>query len=254
MAGVTKRIDQGRGHWYKLDGRKVDGVTSVISNGVPKPALPPWAAREVATFAADNLELLGHLERDARIDLLKGSPYRDRDKAARRGTEVHGLAERIINGEEVDAPEELIGHVDSYMQFLEDFDVQPILVERTVGHRAHQWMGTLDLVADLNDGLRWILDVKTTRSGIYGETALQISAYRNAEFYLDDNGKEQPMLKVQRAGAIWVRADGYDLVPVDASPAIYRTFRFAQQIARFQTDTSKTVIGDVIQPPKDLAS
>src|SRR5690348_144937 len=106
---VTKRIDTARGHWYKLDGDKVDGVTTVIGNGVPKPALMPWAAREVATFAADNLELLGQLERDARIDLLKGAHYRDRDKAARRGTEVHRLAERLIKDEEIDVPEELVG-------------------------------------------------------------------------------------------------------------------------------------------------
>src|SRR5690606_35587926 len=96
--GVTKRIDTARSHWYKLDGEKVDGVTTVISNGIPKPALTNWAAKQAATFAADNLDTLTALDREARIDLVKGSPWRDRDAAARRGTEVHGLAERIVNG------------------------------------------------------------------------------------------------------------------------------------------------------------
>jgi len=252
---VTKRIDGARGgHWYKLDGEKVDGVTTVIGNGIPKPALMYWASREIATYAADSLDLLAQMDRDARIDLLKGAPYRDRDRAARRGTEVHRLAQLIVNGEEVEVAEELTGHVDSYLSFLDDWRIAPRLVEVVVGNRTHGWMGTLDIVADFSDGLCRLADIKTTRSGIFGETALQLAAYRNAEFYLDDDGNEQPMPKVDACAAIWVRADGYDLVPVDASPAIYKVFRHAQQIAQWQQVTSKTAIGDVIQPSKGEAA
>ena len=50
------------------------------------------------------------------------------------------------------------------------------------------------------------------------------------------------------------KADGYDLVPVDASPATYKVFRHAQQIAQWQQVTSKTAIGDVIQPNKGEAA
>lgn len=251
---VTKRFNSRGGHWYKLDGVKVDGVTTVIGSGIPKPALMPWAIREVSTFAANNLELLGQLDIDARIDLLRGAPYRDRDKAARRGTEVHALAERLADGEEVDVPEELSGHVDSYLQFLDEWNVHPVLLEAVVGHRTHKWMGTLDLVADLADGQRWLLDLKTTRSGIYGETALQMAAYRHAEFYLDAQGHEQPMPAVDKVGAIWCRADGYDLVPVNADATVYRCFRYAQQIAAFTTVHSKEWIHDVLPPPtKDAA-
>ena len=146
MTGVTRRVDgRNGGHWYRLDGDKVDGVTTVIGNGVPKPALVPWAAREVATFAVDNFDTIRDLKRDEAIDLLKGAHWRERDRAARRGTEVHGYAEQMINGEEVDIPEELVGHVDSYIHFLQDFNVQPVLVEVVVGNRTHRWMGTIDL-------------------------------------------------------------------------------------------------------------
>lgn len=251
--GVTKRIDTKGGHHYKLDGQKVDGVTTVISNGVPKPALMPWAAREVATFAADNLELLGQLDREACIDLLKGAHYRDRDKAARRGTEVHRLAELLINDEEVDVPDELLGHVDSYLKFLTEFNPKPILVEPVLGNRKHKWMGTADLVCEMCDEI-WLIDIKTTRSGIYGEVGLQLAAYSHAEFYLDAAGNEQPMPFIERTGAIWVRADGYDVVPVVADARIYRTFLYAQQVARFATVTSKEVVGDVIQPPQGKAA
>jgi hypothetical protein len=252
---ITKRFETKNGHWYKMDGVKVDGVTTVLSNGIPKPALVPWAAREVATFAARNLTLLADLEEDARIDLLKGAHYRDRDKAAKRGTEVHRLAEQIIGGAPIDVPDELVGHVDSYLKFLEDWDVAEVLVEFVVGHRAHKWMGTGDLIADLADGNRWLLDLKTTRSGIYGETALQLAAYRHAEFYIDSDGELQPMLPVDKVGAIWCRADGYDLIPVDADAATYATFRYAQQVAKFTTHYSKEWVHDSLQPPpKDNAA
>lgn len=245
---VTKRIDSGRGHYYKLDGQKVDGVTTVIGNGIPKPALIAWAAREVSTFAADNLEVLEKLKRDERIDLLKGSHYRERDAAARRGTEVHNLGEKLVHGTEVEVPEELTGHVDSYIRFLDEWNPTPILVEAVVGHRTHKWMGTLDLVADMSNE-RWLLDLKTGRSGIFGETALQMAAYRHAEFYLDADGNEQPMPEVDRVGAIWIRADGYDIVPVEAGENVYRMFRYAQQIAAFTTTHSREWVGDTLAPP-----
>ena len=159
-------------------------------------ALKYWAANTVADFALDNFDTIAQLKRDEAYQLLKTAPDRDRDRMARRGTEVHGYAAQIIAGVEVDVPDDLVGHVDSYLKFLGDFDVQPILVEAVVGNRTHKWMGTLDLIADFNDGLRRLFDIKTARSGIFPTTALQLAAYRNAEFYLDADGNEQPMLAV----------------------------------------------------------
>ena len=255
MTGVTRRVDgRNGGHWYRLDGDKVDGVTTVIGNGVPKPALIPWAAREVATFAVENLDTISSLKHDEAIDLLKGAHYRERDRAARRGTEVHRYAEAMLNGEEADIPEELVGHVESYIKCLQDFNIQPVLVEAVVGNRTHRWMGTIDLVGDFNDGLRRLCDIKTTRSGAYPEATLQIAAYRNAEFYLDSYGKERPMIPVDACAVIWVRADGYDVIPIDASPAAYRTFRHAQQIALWQTTTGTLTIGDALQPNGEVSA
>ena len=253
MTGVTRRVDgRNGGHWYRLDGEKVDGVTTVIGNGVPKPAIPYWAAREVAGFAYDNLDIVSDLKRDEAVDLLKGVPWRDRDRGARRGGEVHGYASAMINGEEVEVPEELVGHVDSYLKFLEAFNVQPVLVEFVCGNRTHRWMGTGDLIADFNDGLRRLVDIKTTRSGIYPEATIQVAAYRNAEFYLDAYGKERPMIPVDACAAVWVRADGYDLVPLNADPFAYRVFRHAQVIAQWQgkDGPGDQSVGDVIQPPQ----
>lgn len=273
----TGRIDTANSHWYKMDGERVDGVTTILGNGIPRPTLVGWAAKSIAEFVGERITIDPHagtvdataLARDlaaigrenryskwpndgsvsrlAFIETLKGVHRQDRDRAAKRGTEVHGLAERIAQGEEVDVPEELIGHVDSYIRFLDEWQVHPVIVEGVCGHRKHRWMGTFDLVADLH-GERWLLDLKTTRSGIYGETALQLAAYRHAEFYVDTEGNEHPMPAVERVGAVWCRADGYDLIPVEAGPDVYRMFQYAQMVARFTTDLSKSWVHPALQP------
>ena len=68
---LTRR-NYGKGHSYYLDGEKIPGVTSVLGDGLAKPALINWAAKTVAGYAVERarrnqrfrlLELL-HLEED----------------------------------------------------------------------------------------------------------------------------------------------------------------------------------------------
>jgi hypothetical protein len=59
-------------------------------------------------------------------------------------------------------------------------------VEFSVASYRYGYAGTGDLIAWLtvpgaSVPSSWLLDVKTNRSGIYGETALQLAAYRYAE-------------------------------------------------------------------------
>jgi hypothetical protein len=243
---ATRRVERGRSHSYLLDGQAVDGVTTIIGDGVPKKALAPWAAGAVADFAVANLATITALDPAAAVDLLKGAPWRDRDAAARRGTEVHRLGQHLVAGDEVTVPDELVGHVDSYVAFLNDWQANPVLVETVVLHRRHGWMGTLDLVADLADGHRWLLDLKTTRSGVFAESALQLAAYRHAEHYLDAEGAEQPMVTVERCGVVWVRADGYDVIPVEAGDEVYAFFRAAQWVATFANTVAKGVLAPAL--------
>jgi hypothetical protein len=53
----TRRVNSGRGHSYLLDGQKVDGVTTVIGNGIPKPALINWAAGTIASYVGERLDV-----------------------------------------------------------------------------------------------------------------------------------------------------------------------------------------------------
>jgi hypothetical protein len=246
-AGLV-RVNRGRSHTYRLDGRQVDGVTTILGAGLPKPALVPWVARVCAEYVVDHFDDLTAMTPSERLNVIRGAPNRDRDTAARRGTEVHRLAADLAAGHEVEVPDELAGHVDAYLRFVDDWQPTEVLVETPVAHRAHQWAGTLDLVADLADGHRWLLDLKTTRSGVFPDTALQLAAYRNAETCLVDD-HEEPMPAVDATGVVWLRADGYDLVPVDTTGHAYRMFRHCQQVAHWARRLSTGVVGEALTRP-----
>jgi hypothetical protein len=192
---------------------------------------------------------------------MRGGRYASRDAAAGRGRQVHKLAERLITGERVAIPDGLDGYVESYVRFLNEFDVRAVLVEAVIVSHTHRYCGTLDLIADLLDPddpepdpalrarVRWLLDLKTTRSGIFGETALQIAGYRHADAIVEDDGTETPMFDVDRAGAVWIRPNGYDLVPVQAEQEQHRLFLYAQQIRQHFVEDGRDLVGEPIDPP-----
>lgn len=215
-------------HRYKLDGQWVPGVTTILGKAIPKPALTKWAAKSVAEFVAYNPDTVQNLwaagDRAA-IAALKEVPWQSRDDAAARGTEVHDLAERYLKGEEIHVPDAILGHVESCAQFISDWQIQPILIEETVGSRQHKYAGKLDLVADSKYAPTAIFDWKTTKSGIYFETAFQLNAYAHADFYGED-GNETPMntVGIQDAYAVHIRADGYEVVPMEFGPHVFEEF------------------------------
>lgn len=253
---MIRRVDRGRSHRYEdtETGARVPGVTSYTDKGVPKPALVNWAADTTAEYAVDNWERLTELAPSARLKELKGARYASKDAAANKGTLVHKLAAKLVDGQQVSIPEGLEGHVQSYVRFLDEWEVEPLLVETTVYSVQHGYCGTLDLLADLVDAddppnhLRWLLDVKTNRSGIYGETALQTSGYRFADVWVDDDGEEHELPRVDAVGAVHVRADGYSLVPLVAGETQHRQFLYAGQIAEF-VETSRELVGEPLEPP-----
>ncbi len=249
---TIQRIQAGRNHWYKIDGVKADGVTTLIGDGTRKKALEAWGIRSVAEYAADHLDRLVEMQpmgREALVAALKQSPYTERDQAANRGTEVHALAEELIHGRQVDVPAELVGHVDSYVRFLDEWQPEPLAVERVVASRKWNYCGTFDAVYRLRDGRVVIGDIKTSRSGIYAETALQLAAYRYADVYLDD-GVEKPMagLGIECGQGLWIRGDGYDVLPIPCDESVWKAFLHIAYGARWMK-ANKNIVGDPELPP-----
>lgn len=286
-AGRTRLIRRGRGHSYELDGEKCPGVTTIIKNSVPMPALVGWSARTVSEYVMDRLTVKGDsIDAGELVDALKAFnetrkypeklgngfsrvgltkilaqvQYADRDAAANRGTDVHAIAQRLSAGEEVEVPEELERHVDNYLQFLQEWQPTDAILEGVVVNRRWRYMGRFDLIATLPyvtlpDGSSWggrtLLDLKTSRSGPYGEDAMQLAAYRYAESMIDGD-TEVPMPEVESTGILHVRADGYDLFPFVADEQVHRIFLYGAQVAAaLDRDTGLvgTAKGDALKAP-----
>lgn len=234
-----------KSHRYKLDGAWVPGVTTLIGKGLPKPAIPYWAARTVAEWVADNPDLTEELKRlggrGPAVAFLKEIPWQKRDDAAIRGTDVHALAERLVHGEAVDVPEHLAAHVQGYVDWLDQAQPEPLHTERPIGNRTWQYAGTFDLIARMG-GETWLLDVKTS-SGVYGEMALQLAAYANAEFLLDSDGQEQPMPTIDRIGVLHVTDYGTSFYPAppEALDAAWKDFLHVAWVGK-ATDRIKTYL------------
>lgn len=202
------------GHRYRLDGKPIPGVTTMLGKGLPKPALPRWAAKVCGEYVADNLDTLAALpDRESVIATVKQSPWTQRDQAAVRGTDVHAIAEAVLHGREVEVPPHLEGHVDGYVRFLDEWQPEPLLTERPVASRHWWYAGTFDAIVKLRDGRVLMVDNKTSK-GVYGETALQLAAYAGAEFYVDDQETEQPIPDTDGLAVVHITATGTDLYPV----------------------------------------
>lgn len=181
-----------RAHRYRMDGKHVTGVTTILGGGIPKPALIRWAPKVVAEWVAnpDNRSELDSLLYGSTTDairFLSALPNQLRDDAAERGTEVHDLAEQLNLTGEANAPDDLLGFITGYLDFMDTWQIAPVLAENIAGNREHWYSGKFDLIATspyLAGGRPVMIDLKTSK-GVYWETALQCAAYARAEFYMD---------------------------------------------------------------------
>jgi hypothetical protein len=217
-------------HRYKLDGEWVPGVTTILGV-LDKPAIPKWAAGEVAAYVADHpdgVETLRGLGRGPMIQALKGIPWEKRDQAGARGNVLHDYAEQLLNGEEVEIEDEHVPVMEAALAFMEEWRIEPLLVEASVASREHRWAGTLDLIARYRDprsgaiGIG-IFDWKSGKA-MYPEYAWQFNAYAHAEFYLTKDGEERPLPTCDAAFGVQIRADGFDVYPMAFGPEVYEEF------------------------------
>jgi hypothetical protein len=238
---VTRR---GSGRSYAIDGRPVPGVTSVIDAGYPKAALQQWAADETARYALEHADELAELGRIRAYDKLRRARYLELDKAKVFGSDVHRLAEKLSAGEEVEVPPQAVGHVDQALKFFDEHDVHVRFTETTVANATVGYCGTFDLLADTCHGPA-LIDYKTSKSGPYPEAALQLAAYRHAEWMLTD-GVVVPMVPVDLCAVCWLRAETYELIPVTADASVFRAFRYVAQVAQVAQADRSVYIGEAL--------
>lgn len=256
-----------KSHRYRMDRvpggamEPVRGVTGLLSGGIPKPALMNWAPKVVAEYVADNPDEVADLYRSGRsnmVAVLKGIPNRRRDEAGARGTEVHAIGEQIISGAEVDVPDRLLPYVQGYAEFLDRWQIEPVLVEKSVGSRLFWWAGRFDVICRIGRPHPMIardavvmLDLKTSNY-VYGETAYQTGTYSSAGFYVNDDAPEVelPLPFVEQTFVAHITPDGTDLHPLCDSPdAIDRAYQLFLKAKAIAEADHAAWLGDRLELP-----
>jgi hypothetical protein len=234
-------------------GAKAPGVTSVVGC-LPKPAIAYWRGRSVAEEAVNNLSAVVDLvtkgNPTAAIDFLKRAPDRSSGVAAKLGSEVHAIVETINRGKDP-GPLHPDFHpwVARYKDFLDKWQPEFLEVEATVWSHEHNYAGTFDGIARL-DGEVVIWDLKTGKSGVWPEVALQLNAYANADVIIDAAGVERPMPEIEGAAVLALRPESYELIPVRLGPDVFEVFRHLLGVMAWESEVSKTVLGAAVDSPK----
>lgn len=229
-----------------VTGDKVPSVTS-IGGMLPKRALQFWRGKTVAQAAVDDLGVVVDFvtkgNPTAAVDHLKRAPDRSSGEAAKLGTDVHNLCERINKGEDIGKVHaDLAGFIEQYRRFLRDFEPGFLEVEATAWSETYGYAGTLDFIAMI-DGEVVIVDIKTGKSGVWPDVALQLTAYARADYLLDASGERRPLPEINAAAALSLRPDGYQLIPVRLGDDVFDTFKALIEVSNWEHNVSKTVIG-----------
>lgn len=238
MTAPTNATQEGGHRFYVWPptGEKFPSVTTVIS-AVSKPALAPWAAKQAAVFAVQSYSQWKDLPETEAIKLISGASRRTVDIASDIGTHVHECIESYIA--HLDMPNPTPEHMRHFDAWRAAFRPTFLLSEKTVYNRTVGYAGSFDFIANI-DGVTTLIDVKTGKN-LWPETALQLSAYANGEF-VDIDGKEAPLPYVQAAGILQLRMTGYRYVPITLTEDIWRSFRYVNEVFRWQEYGSKGVL------------
>lgn len=253
MANPKNATTTNYGRTYKWRDEVFDSVTTILNGGIPKPALKAWGEKLVAATAVAKREIWQQMDSDEAVDWLKRAPFRETDKAAAKGSDIHEWCEAYVLGQPIPDPPLLQQpYCDAFKAWLDQAKPEYEMTEASVYNRRHHYAGTLDAIAVCH-GKRWLLDIKTGK-GVYGEVSLQLAAYRAAEF-IGVGDQEVPMVEVDGCAVLHVTPKGCDFIPVEAGPDEFRTFLYAQQIRHFLNNRAKEVLGAPITAEREaLAS
>jgi hypothetical protein len=209
---------------YTIFGEKYPRVTSIIGC-LPKPELIAWAAKSVAEFAVAHQARWSDLPADDAVKLLKGAPWSQRDAAADRGSTIHKVIESYVRSEPMpDCTEEELQVAIAAERFLLDHKPVVHAAEITVYSPTLVYAGTCDMWATIGDD-PWLLDWKTGK-GVYGDYAIQLTAYAIAENAIV-NGADVPWNpgngREVRMGVVHLTTNGYTLYEVKQSVELLTT-------------------------------
>jgi hypothetical protein len=176
---TTTKQDKPARRQYRVDGKRVPGVTTVLGV-LDKPALVGWAARTAADAAVE--ACANGVPPDAAKEVGRKAVFARRDKAADLGTRAHALVEAHFAGEDILGID--ISDDDNAKAFvcarraIEHIErtCDRVVLSETAYTSPLGFGGTLDLVVE-RGGKLLIADLKTGK-GVHDEVIPQLAAYR----------------------------------------------------------------------------
>lgn len=230
---------------------------SAIIDMMPKNALTPWASRLAAEYVVGHMDEVADMlaEKDGEkraIDWIKGASKRDSSKKARTGTSVHHwteeVARAVMNGTKPKTdrlPEGILPYLKQYVRFLHEFDVEPVLLENVIWNDEVGYAGRIDMACRLRaiDNALVIVDTKSGASGVWESVALQQTAYARAESWWDEEKDVMvPMPEIARTYALWLRPEGFALIPVQSTDAEWEQVKRLRESLEWKLKRGSKVI------------
>ena len=183
---LSRQVGRGRVYVHPETGAEHRSVTTVLGV-IANDALTNWAAKRVAEYAADNLDVITALDRDAAVDVMKRAPWRDSHRAADVGTAVHAGIQARLEGSPRPVEVDDADGVAAAVEFLSTLDPARVTPEVTVfgALGGVAWAGTCDALVRTKNRDLVIVDWKNTlnpdHKGPYPEAAMQVAAYAAAD-------------------------------------------------------------------------
>lgn len=274
MTAPTQARETDNGRYYTdpspaFDGALYPSVTNVLSVGVNKPALVPWATKITAEYAFDHLlDLMAEavVDRPTALKRLKAQVRAVKDDAADLGSRVHAAAERHNLGLPMDAEPDVEAFTRQYLAWLEswgvDLEADMEASEASVVHRGIGYAGTFDLLVWLRSGIErarelWLIDFKTSSkrpvTSIYEEHVLQLAALRHAKTVWLPGGGEARMPMADRCAVLNLRRGTHALLEVPADRDAFVAFQGALATTRFIHGIDLKSAVRQVEAPKPVA-
>lgn len=239
--GLYGRVDRPKSHYYFVNGQRAPSVTTILGASYPKQVLGPWQGKMVRNVVLDLLA-------EGRID--PSMSRREADEVIRktvaprlienrdRGTRAHLLIEDYFmepadpTADARRASDEA-GYLAGAILWAADHHLGlDYMCEVTVLSQEQQWGGTVDMIASLGDGRRWIIDWKTSAHA-YPDYALQLYAYMQADYYIHPiTGDLTPLsdLHIEAFGVVRLDGEGgYEMfeptIPFEELDAAWRSIQ-----------------------------
>jgi len=268
------------------DDLRLWSITTILGV-LDKPALLYWAAEQTAESAvavAKSLpDRIAEEGEEAVIKWLRDARFRapkQKRSAAQLGTDVHAALEELaLTGKQPIVDDEVRPFMEQFDKWAQKWQPEYEAAEMTVYSPTYGYSGTSDGIMRIA-GQTLYFDYKTSRksfdskgkpTGPYPEVGLQIAAARYAEFaatwrprryeqfrrryYLLGKAEIEASVPVPEADGgivIHITPDHCDAYPVRCDKDVHTSFLYILEAARYQFETSKTIVGAPLVHPEDV--